>query len=34
MRRFVVARNAAGLMQQAVADQLGKPRSYVAKVEG
>ena len=34
IRRFVVARNAAGLTQQAVADQLGKPQSYVAKVEG
>ncbi|PLX37589.1 MAG: XRE family transcriptional regulator [Hyphomicrobiales bacterium] len=28
------ARNAAGLTQQEVADRLGKPQSYVAKVEG
>lgn len=27
------ARNAAGLTQQEVADRLGKPQSYVAKVE-
>ena len=34
IRRFVAARNAAGLTQQAVADQLDKPQSYLAKVEG
>lgn len=28
------ARRAAGLTQQAVADLLGKPQSYVAKAEG
>lgn len=28
------ARRAAGLTQQQVADSLGKPQSYVAKVEG
>ena len=28
------ARNAAGLTQQQVADALGKPQSFVAKVEG
>ena len=28
------ARNKAGLTQQEVADRLGKPQSYVAKVEG
>jgi len=28
------ARRAAGLTQQHVADSLGKPQSYVAKVEG
>jgi transcriptional regulator with XRE-family HTH domain len=27
------ARNAAGLTQQEVADRLGKPQSYIAKVE-
>jgi transcriptional regulator with XRE-family HTH domain len=27
-------RNEAGLTQQDVADRLGKPQSYVAKVEG
>ena len=32
--RLVAARNSAGLTQQAVADRLGKPQSYVAKVEG
>ena len=31
---LVAARNAAGLTQQAVAERLGKPQSYVAKVEG
>ena len=34
IQRFVAVRNAAGLTQQAVADQLGKHQSYVAKVEG
>ena len=34
IQRFIAARNAAGLTQQAVADQLGKPQSYIAKVEG
>jgi transcriptional regulator with XRE-family HTH domain len=28
------ARNAAGMTQQQVADALGKPQSFVAKVEG
>ena len=28
------ARRSAGLTQQAVADRLGKPQSYVAKAEG
>ncbi|MCA9233048.1 MAG: helix-turn-helix transcriptional regulator [Planctomycetales bacterium] len=32
--RLVAARTKAGLTQQAVADRLGKPQSYVAKVEG
>lgn len=32
--RLVAARTDAGLTQQAVADRLGKPQSYVAKVEG
>lgn len=32
--RLVVARMDAGLTQQTVADRLGKPQSYVAKVEG
>lgn len=32
--RMVAARTKAGLTQQAVADRLGKPQSYVAKVEG
>lgn len=32
--RLVDARTKAGLTQQAVADLLGKPQSYVAKVEG
>jgi transcriptional regulator with XRE-family HTH domain len=34
IQRLVAARNTAGLTQQAVADRLGKPQSYVAKVEG
>lgn len=32
--RLADARRAAGLTQQAVADRLGRPQSYVAKVEG
>lgn len=32
--RLVAARTDAGLTQQTVADRLGKPQSYVAKVEG
>lgn len=32
--RLVAARMDAGLTQQTVADRLGKPQSYVAKVEG
>lgn len=32
--RLVASRTAAGLTQQDVADALGKPQSYVAKVEG
>lgn len=32
--RLADARTEAGLTQQAVADLLGKPQSYVAKVEG
>lgn len=32
--RLVAARNAAGLTQLEVAQQLGKPQSYVAKYEG
>lgn len=32
--RLADARTKAGLTQQAVADLLGKPQSYVAKVEG
>lgn len=32
--RLLPARTAAGLTQQDVADALGKPQSYVAKVEG
>ena len=32
--RLLAARTAAGLTQQDVADALGKPQSYVAKVEG
>ncbi|WP_198669696.1 helix-turn-helix domain-containing protein [Pelagibacterium sediminicola] len=31
---LVEARKSAGLTQQQVADRLGKPQSYVAKVEG
>lgn len=31
---LVSARLAAGLTQQEIADRLGKPQSYVAKVEG
>jgi len=30
---LVEARNAAGLTQRALAEKLGKPRSYVSKVE-
>ena len=32
--RLIAARKAAGLTQQAVADSLGKPQSFVAKFEG
>lgn len=32
--RLVEARDAAGLTQQALADRLGRPQSFVAKVEG
>ncbi len=32
--RLIAARTKTGLTQQAVADRLGKPQSYVAKVEG
>jgi transcriptional regulator with XRE-family HTH domain len=32
--RLIAARTKAGLTQKAVADRLGKPQSYVAKVEG
>jgi len=32
--RLAEARVAAGLTQQALADRLSKPQSYVAKVEG
>jgi transcriptional regulator with XRE-family HTH domain len=32
--RLVAARARAGLTQQAVAARLGRPQSYVAKVEG
>lgn len=32
--RLAEKRRAAGLTQQAVADALGRPQSYVAKVEG
>ncbi len=31
---LIAARKAAGLTQQQVADQLGKPQSFVAKFEG
>ena len=31
---LIEARNTAGLTQQAVADSLSRPQSYVAKVEG
>ncbi len=31
---LIAARQAAGLTQQQVADQLGKPQSFVAKYEG
>jgi len=31
---LVAARKRAGLTQQEVADELGRPQSYVAKVEG
>lgn len=31
---LVAARLESGLTQQAVANQLGKPQSYVAKIEG
>jgi transcriptional regulator with XRE-family HTH domain len=34
VERLIKARLAAKLTQQAVADRLGKPQSYVAKVEG
>ena len=34
IKRLVAARTAAGLTHLAVADALGKPQSYVAKVEG
>ena len=32
--RLKVARIAAGLSQQELADNLGKPQSYIAKIEG
>ena len=32
--RLAEARGAAGLTQQALADRLGRPQSFVAKVEG
>ncbi len=32
--RLAEARRAAGLTQQALGDRLGRPQSYVAKVEG
>ena len=32
--RLVEARGEAGLTQQTLADRLGRPQSYVAKVEG
>ena len=31
---LITARRDAGLTQQAVADKLGRPQSFVAKVEG
>lgn len=31
---LIEARNSAGLNQQTVADSLGRPQSYLAKVEG
>jgi len=34
VERLIKARLAAKLTQQAVADKLGRPQSYVAKVEG
>ena len=34
IQRVVAARTAVRLSQQAVADRLGKPQSYIAKVEG
>lgn len=34
IERLIKARTSARLSQQAVADKLGKPQSYVAKVEG
>jgi len=33
IERLVEARRASGLTQQALADRLGRPQSYVAKVE-
>lgn len=32
--RLAAARSAAGMTQQALADRLGRPQSFVAKVEG
>lgn len=34
IERLIKARTIARMSQQAVADKLGKPQSYVAKVEG
>lgn len=34
IERLIESRNSAGLTQQAVADRLDLPQSYVAKVEG
>lgn len=34
IERLIKARTSAGLSQQIVADRLGKPQSYVAKIEG
>jgi len=34
IERLIKARTSARLSQQAVADKLGKPQSYIAKVEG